>query len=137
MYCLIVLNRNVPAFCTYSKNYFFEDLDEVKKKCKEYKIGNVVKDHDFSELGDKTPVLLEDKDANIIEQRNYVIEDDFIILVNGFFWPSLYHVGHMDVNISKIKFKDRYYKIGSYSIHGMWEINELGDSIIASDVTLW
>ena len=137
MYCLIVLNRNVPAFCTYDKKYFFLELDTVKQKCKKYKIGNVMEEFDSSKLRDKTPVLLEDKDAEIIEERNYVIENDFITLFNAFFWPSRYHVERMDVKISKIKFKDRYYKIGSYNIRGMWEIQERGDSIVASDVTVW
>ena len=137
MYCLIVLNRNSPPFCTDDKEYFFEDLDTVKKKCKEYKIGDVQKEIDFSELGGETPVLLEDKDAEIIEERSYVIENDFITLFNGYFWASLYRVDHMDVKISKLKFKDKYYKIGSFNIHGMCKIRKRGDSMIVSDVTVW
>lgn len=137
MYCLIVLNRNAPAFCTHYKKYFFEDLDTVKKKCTEYKIADAQIEFDFSKLSGETPVLLEDKDAEIIEERNYVIENDFITLFNAYFWKSLYHVEHMNVKISKIKFKDKYYKIGSFNIHGMWEIKKLGDSMSVSDVTVW
>lgn len=44
-----------------------------------------MEEFDSSKLRDKTPVLLEDKDAEIIEERNYVIENDFITLFNAFF----------------------------------------------------
>lgn len=137
MYCLHLLNKNDPPYATSTKEYFFDDLETFQKKSGVIQSWTIQKKLDLNAIRWNCPVLLEDSKARVIEEKACTMEDRDIIIYNRYQFPCFYHVYHMDIILRKIQFQNQYYKVGSFSIEGMYDMDLFDNQHPITKVKVW
>lgn len=137
MYKLTIIDYNNPAFVTLPAYFFIEDgeLDRFGEFWLSHPgVDNSYKDDFRAARGDishKASIHgspyhpLEYDEAEVLEERSFVLEDREFSLLNACNWESEYYAGKANLDFRLVKFKGEYYILGKYKLIGICGLDHL------------
>jgi hypothetical protein len=113
---IILQDANVPAFCTVDTMYFTFDIDEFKEK-----VNNINFDNDFwySNLDYK----IKSGKIEIFEEKIFTLNNKEISILNSWNYETIYKIKEAIFTVKSIKFENKYYLLGSFTINGIASLN--------------
>lgn len=131
MYKITLYDNNCCPIADGVTYFFTDNLDEFEqnwrpsayeeqwKRYERSKAGEVVTDYysDSPELN----IVQEDKNAEILFEKEIVIHDKLFTLLNAYRWESEIYAEETRIVFRGIKFKEKCYLIGSYKMKGVCE----------------
>lgn len=133
MYKITLYDRNCCPICDGVTYFFTEDLDEFEKNWRPHayeeqweryarsKAGEIVTDY-YSD-SPKLNIVQEDKNAEILFEKELVLRDKQFTLFNAYRWESEIYAEETHIVFRGIKFKGECYLIGSYKMKGVCQEN--------------
>lgn len=131
MYKITLYDNNCCPIADGVTCFFTDNLDEFEKNWRPHaheeqwkryersKAGEIVTDY-YSDSPDLN-IVQEDKEAEILFEKELVIKDKLFTLLNAYRWESEIFAEETRIVFRGIKFKEECYLIGSYKMKGVCE----------------